>query len=378
MATVRKVANPLLSLFDDSAHVEARHGVNGTRLYDVAIDFGAPDKETHALGHGAALVDLTNRGLLVITGADRAPWLHGLCTQDIKGLEHSHGAYACHVDIKGRIMADMRVGVWQEMILMDLEPGLAPGLRRALKRFVVMEDVKVVDRTNVTGTIGLIGPQAAAVLQDLCGLSFDQLPTHHLQAAQIANLEVLVAATDQFGVPGFRISVARQDTAELWQHLLQAAPQLQPCGLGALEHAQLKAGIPRFGVELSPKVLFNEAELTTAVSFTKGCYLGQEVVERVDARGRVGRRLLGLVLQNATAQNLPPNGSAISNDQRKLGHLTSVAWDEELNAAIALGFIHRADNEPGARLKVDSDWEAIVVERGHWGVEGLGEVVGRS
>lgn len=373
----RKMDNPLLSQLNAAgAVIEERHDRVGTRSRDVALHFGDELAERQALTQSAGLVDLSGRGLLVVSGADRVDWLHGLCTQDIKGLSHGQSAYACHVNIKGRIIADMHVGVWEDLFLIDVDPGVAPGLRRALKKYVVMEDVRVVDRSNVSGTLGVIGPEAAAVMS-ASGIDVSALAPDHLNVFDVRGVEALVATTEQFGVPGFRVTVARQDLSELWETLTKAdgqasAPRL--CGSLALETTRVATGVPRFGVELDESVLFNEAELTTAVSFSKGCYLGQEVVERVDARGNVARRLLGLTLKGVDGpESLPPVGSEVRNAKRKLGLLTSVAWLEELPGAVAMGFVHRADNEPGTTLEVHAPtndeggpWEGIVVERGQW------------
>lgn len=370
----RKMDNPLSAQLSAAGAVMGERPDNtGTRVRSVALHFGDALGERRALTQRAGLVDLSGRGLLVVSGADRVDWLHGLCTQDIKGLSHGQSAYACHVNIKGRIIADMHVGVWDDLFVIDVEPGVGPGLRRALKKYVVMEDVRVVDRSNVSGTLGIIGPGAAEAMRAL-GQDLSALPPGGLKVVDVHGIEALVASTDQFGVPGLRVTAARQDLGDLWERLTSAGGDaLRPCGSLALETTRVANGVPLFGVELDEGVLFNEAGLTTAVSFTKGCYLGQEIVERVDARGNVSRRLLGLALKDVKGpERLPPVGSEVRNAKRKLGLLTSVAWLDELDGAVAMGFVHRADNEPGTTLEVhapgggDGPWEGIVVERGQW------------
>lgn len=321
--------------------------------YPTPERFGALEDELRALSEGAALADLTGRAILEVSGRDRHAWLHGLCTQEIKALKPGEGAYACHIDIKGRILTDMRVSVEDERFLLDMEPGEGDRMRRAFKRFIVMEQVKVKDLTAKQAALGLVGPQAAEILHGLTGEArLLGLPVHHHLRAAFGDIAAHIAATDQLGPLGFRITCARDDAAALWALLLDAgAGAVVPVGEQALEAARVRAGRPRLGHDLTDAVLFNEALLHDAVSFTKGCYLGQEIVERVDARGRVGRKLLGLRLPIDHDQ-LPAPGATVSNTSRKLGALTSVAWLPDAGYAVALAFLHRADNAPGTQLIV--------------------------
>ncbi len=359
------VENPLAALLESRGAVMAPiSNVGGQKHTQTALSFGDEAGELEALTGGVGLLDLTARGLLVVEGADRASWLHGLCTQDIKKMPSGGGGYACHIDIKGRIVADMRVGVFEEMILLDVEPGMAASLRRLLKRFVVMERVTVADRSAQVGTLGLAGPGAAATLGRALGEELSAMAPHGVRPGAVGDLDVLVSATDQLGGPGFRISTARESVGELFEALERAGAR--PCGWEAMERSRIRAGVPRFGAELGPEVLFNEAGLDTAVSFTKGCYLGQEIVERVDARGKVGRRLMGLVIEGS---GVPAPGGVIANGERALGEVTSSA---RVGARVlAMGYIHRADNAPGSRLVVRPPegqegevFEAVIVERG--------------
>jgi len=364
---LRTIENPISeTLRSLGAEMAPVRNVGGQKSTQTALSFGDVGGELEAIQTSAALVDLSARGLLAITGADRAAWLHGLCTQEIKGMSSGEGAYACHIDIKGRIQADMRVSVFEEMILLDLEPGMAAPLRRLFKRFVVMEEVKISDRSAAAASLALVGPAAGQRLEAVSGLALTALEAHHLLPASIFGCEALVCATDQFGPPAFRVSIARDQYEEVYRGLLAAEGGTRPAGRRALELARIEAGVPRFGAELGGDVLFNEAGLDTAVNFNKGCYLGQEVVERVDARGKVGRKLMGLRI-DVPGGGLPPVGSVVANSERKLGALTSVGRYGQ--RVLGMGFLHRADNAPGAAVQVrlaDSDvtYPGVVVERG--------------
>ncbi|MEO1269329.1 MAG: glycine cleavage T C-terminal barrel domain-containing protein [Myxococcota bacterium] len=323
------------------------------------------DQARSALLHDVAIADLTGRSLLRVTGNDRLAWLHGLCTQEIKRLEPGQGAYACHVDIKGKIQTDLRVSVLPDGdLLLDLEPGESRRMRRTFKRYIIMEDVKVSDVTQGWATLGLFGPGAAGLLHKRGDIDLSDLPTHHVRPITLAGHEVWAVASDLVGVAGFRLVCPRDEAAwAVWQLL---SPPAIPAGFEALEAMRIRFGRPKLGPDLHDGVLFNEALLSDAVSFTKGCYLGQEVVERVDARGRVGRKLLGLKIMG-TADALPAPGSTIANTSRALGQLTSVAWHDDLGYGTGLGLIHRADNAPGTSLLIrpenGPEVEAIVTPR---------------
>jgi folate-binding protein YgfZ len=331
----------------------------GSKAWHTALDFGDPQAEREALSQSVGLVDASARGTVVVSGPDRVAWLHGLCTQDIKGLAPWHNAYACHIDIKGRIVADFSALALDELLVLDTEPGVGRPLMRTLRRYVVMEQVKLEDRADWTGTLELFGPQAF----DLCAQVFegDALSTQEGAAAPgfWGQVDCLLSSTWRLGVPGVRVKCPVGDLAALWEALAQAGAR--PCGYEAAEQVRVAHGAPRFGAELDPSVLFNEVELSGAVSFTKGCYLGQEVVERVDARGRLGRRLLGLRAE-ADVPLVP--GMVICNDARDLGTVTSAAtWQGQ---ALGMGLVHRAANEPGTQVWVrlqERRWPALLVER---------------
>ena len=318
--------------------------------------------ELTALLTGTALCDWSGRSLLQVQGKDSAKWLHGLCTQDIKGIASGAGAYACHIDIKGRIVTDFRVTKTSDSFLLDLEPGEAKRIRRAFKRFIVMEDVKVINLSTTHGTLGLVGPGVTPILGD----AFETLPTHSVIEESIAGISCRVIASDLYGQRGARIIAPREQLPVLWMHF-EGQEGVTFAGEDALEALRIRSGRPRFGSDLSDSVLFNEALLDDAVSFTKGCYLGQEIVERVDARGRVGRKLVALKL-DCTAQTLPTSGSKVFNAKRALGTLTSSAWQPDLGFGLGLGLVHRSDNDLGAALKVGdiegASMDAKVITRG--------------
>ncbi len=351
---MKELENPLEGALDELG------AVWGEVPWRTPLRFAGVD-EAEVLRRGAGCMEVSQRGTLVVSGADRARWLHGLCTQDIKGLQPMQGAYACHVDIKGRILADLGVLHTGEVLLLDLDPGVARPLRRTLKGFVVMEQVKVVDRSEVMGSVAVLGAAAPALLDRLLGgAPWGEVPLWHARAAELGEVECLVWRVARYGVPAYHLVALRSELPSLWEAVRGAGAA--PVGWEAAEAARIEAGRPRFGVDLGPEVLFNEAELEDAVSFRKGCYLGQEIIERVDARGNVNRRLRAL-LQAPGAAPLSP-GAVLRNAERRLGEITSAAWVPALGRSVALGFVHRADNAPGAVLlaeRADGGTEEVTV-----------------
>jgi len=362
----RALLNPLRGQLeaDGAVWTEVRCAL-GEESYEAALDFGDVVEEHRALRESAALLDLSQRETLTLTGRDRAKWLHGLCTQQVKKLGELEGAYGCHINIKGKLLADLWVSNVGEMLVLDVEPGVGRALRRMLKGYKVSEDVTLLERSELFGSLGVVGPRAAAILTDQTGVEVSGLASGCVALAEVAGVECMIVATPQFGPPGFRVTCLREQLPEVWGAL--RAREVRPAGYEAQERARLRFGRPRFGADLSEDLLFNEADLTDAVSFTKGCYLGQEVVERVDSRGSVGRRLLGLRFEDGESA-LPAGGTPIRNAERELGHVTSAAYLDDVGCVVALAVIHRADNAPGTVLEVGaagaSPRTAVVTERG--------------
>jgi folate-binding protein YgfZ len=344
-----------------AAWVELPGAWGAAAPWSTPLDYGDADAESRVVLEGVGLSDLTQRGMLAVSGLDRARWLHGLCTQHIKGLQPMQGGYACHVDIKGRIQADLWALNAGEVLLLDVEPGVARPLRRVLKGFIVMEQVKLVDRSGVMGAVGVVGPQSARLLSGQApDVAWEQLPVGHAHPAVIAGVECLVWRVGRVGGLEYQLVALREELASLWSALREAGAS--PVGWTALERARLRAGRPRFGAELSGEVLFNEAELQEGVSFNKGCYLGQEIIERVDARGNINRRLRTLL--QAPGRPPLPVGATLRNAERRLGEVTSAAWLPELGRSVALGFLHRSDNAPGAVVQAElpsGELEEVVV-----------------
>jgi folate-binding protein YgfZ len=311
-----------------------------------------------ALRHGAGLIDRSGSGRILVTGADRRSYLQGLLTNDIEALTPGTGCYAAMLTAQGRMMTDMRVLELGEGVLLDVPRQVAMAIRDHLDRFVFAEDVQVEDVTAARAEVGLYGPGALDVLVkagtdgEAPSALFDQT------RVRVAGADAIVVRSDEAGVPGYDIIVDAPQ-AEAVTAALVAAGAVRVEAADA-EAVRIENGRPRFGQDMDTDTIPLEAGLEErAISRTKGCYVGQEVIVRVQDRGhgRVAKRLVGLTFDAAAP--LPATGSRIVSGDREIGRVTSAIWSPALARPIALGYVHRDFVEPGTSLAVDGAAAAV-------------------
>lgn len=308
-----------------------------------------------ALTGGAGLIPQSPWGHLFVTGRDRVSYLHGLLTNDIEALGAGEGCYAALLTAQGRMITDMRVFNLEEGILIEVPRALASDVRTRLERFVFSEDVQVADQSTSRAELGVYGPKAADTIAALCGdrdaAALERMPMLSTAARRIADRDVLVIRSDSAGVAGFDLIVKAED-AEALAASLRAAGAVDVDDASA-EIVRIEAGIPRFGVDMNEETIPLEAGIEArAISRTKGCYPGQEVIVRVLDRGhgRVARRLVRLLLPEGAATPAP--GTPIRSGDREIGRITSAAWSPSHARPIALGYVHRDFTEGGTRVDV--------------------------
>jgi len=339
----------------------------------------------HAARQRAARFGGSGERRALVTGADRATWLQGLVTNDVLALRPGHGCYAAFLTPQGRMISDVRILHLGNTFMLGLPGPAADALFTRLEQFIIMEDVAVADISGRLGGLSVHGPAAAAIVAGVLGPNehlrdaLASLPEHHavlVQGGGIADLErgasvmgvddtVLAVASHDHGVPGFDLctSTARADGLDAL-FSAEDVPALTEDDRAAL---RIEAGRPVFGADLTTDTIPLEAGIEErAISFTKGCYVGQEVVVRVRDRGhgRVARRLVGLVAQVAgEATAAIEAGDTIRRAGRDTGRVTSAAWSPALGTWIALGYLGRDDAEPGTCVVIvreDGEVEAEV------------------
>ena len=318
----------------------------------------SPD-QYQALRERAGIVDRTARGRLRLTGEDRRSYLQGLLTNDIAALTPGTGCYAALLTAQGRMLADMRVLELGDAILMDVDRSIATMVRDHLDRFIFSEDVQVIDETASLAQIGVYGPAAAAALRTGLSTEDPSVSPDALEAmaifssrlVQFAGGGAILVRSDEIGLAGFDIFVdaARADAL---RDALRRAGTIDVGG-DVAEVVRIEAGRPAFGKDMTTDTIPLEAGIEDrAISMTKGCYVGQEIIVRVLHRGhgRVARRLVGLTL-DASAP-VPAEGATIGSGDREIGVVTSATSSPALGRPIALGYLHRDFVEPGTVVQI--------------------------
>jgi tRNA-modifying protein YgfZ len=263
--------------------------------------------DTHVLTDSCGLVDRSERGKLALTGSEAKAFLHGQVTNDVEGLEPGRGCYAAFLTHKGKMLGDLRVLDLGDELLLDTERVALQELFNMIRRYKLGRDVELHKRTLETALLSLVGPEARRVAG-----AEDLVAEHANRRAEIAGAEVVLVATD-VGIDVFAPADAKAAVvAEL------GVPAV---GEEAAEVVRIEHGRPRFGIDLDDGVIPQEAGLNErAVSFTKGCYVGQETVARLHYRGKPNRHLRGLRLSEPVAA-----GAVLRLGEKEVGRLTSVA-----------------------------------------------------
>src|SRR5687767_4907035 len=301
--------------------------------------------EYRALTEGCGLVDRAGRGRLALTGADRRTFLHGQITQDVEGLEPGHGAYAALLTHKGKMLTDLRVLDLGDELLLSCERAGLQELFNMIRRYKLGSDVEVHKRTLEMGELSLIGPEARRVT-GAGALGPDEHDNLH---GEIASEPVLLVATD-LGVDVF----CAAEATEAVRGALVAAGATE-VGEAAAELVRVESGRPRYGADLDDSVIPQEAGLNErAVSFTKGCYVGQETVARLFYRGKPNRHLRGLKLSAPVEPGTP-----LRLGEKEVGRVASVAVSP-VHGPIALALVRR-QAEPGSTVAAGDDGVAAEV-----------------
>jgi folate-binding protein YgfZ len=303
-----------------------------------------------ALRRGAGLIDRSRFGRIVLTGADRLSYLQGLLTSDVAALSAGTGCYAALLTAQGRMIADMRVLELGDAVLLDVAPHVTETVRAHLERFVFSEDVEVRDVTSERAEIGLYGPEALALVSRVTQSAPD-LPLFGSMKAAFDGSPLLVVRSDEAGVDGYDLFVEPAVADALWSALTGAGAV--PADEASAEVVRIETGRPRFGQDMNEDTIPLEAGIEDrAISRTKGCYVGQEVILRVLDRGhgRVARRLVGVTFPPDAPVASP--GAPIVSGDRGVGRITSATRSPALGRPIALGYVHRDFVEPGTEVKV--------------------------
>jgi folate-binding protein YgfZ len=308
-----------------------------------------------AARHTAAFIDRSSRGRIVVNGRDRASYLQGLLTNDVEALKTGEGCYATYLTAQGRMIADLWVYELGDVMMLSLAGELTSTVMARLDQFIFSEDVQLGDVSEAFGQIAVVGPDAARVVEALFDeppvTSLATLPEHGNLRGHIGQQPAIVTRVTATGEPGFDVYVERGQLGWLNDRLM--AGGVPKADDEAAEALRIEAGVPVFHRDMDEDTIPLEAGIESrAISMTKGCYVGQEIIVRVLHRGhgRVARKLVGLALDGEV---IPARGAAVMSADRAVGEVTSAVRSPALGHPVALAYVQRDFMAPGSVLSVD-------------------------
>ncbi len=314
-------------------------------------DFGDWRGEYSFARNSVALIDKNYRAYLSFTGPDRVRYLNAILTNNIKDLADWHGVVSLLLNPQGRILAEIETYALAEKLFCLSYAVIREPLIETIEKFIIMDDVTLTDETQQYGTLALEGPAAAGLVLELTGVDLGALAELGRKEAQVGSIPGTVVRRSPGKIVGAEFLVERQHLAALWKILLEKARAVGggPMGYTALNALRLEQGVPWFGYDFGEKQIPHEAALQDShISYTKGCYTGQEIVERVRSRGQVNRRRVDLVF---TGTVVPPAGETLTAGGKEAGYVTRAGSPPSRPSPIGMGYVRKESNAPGSQLE---------------------------
>jgi folate-binding protein YgfZ len=329
--------------------------------YQVPACYSALEEEYQALQEGAGLIDRSYRCKLRITGRDRRSWLHGQVTQDVNDLPEWRGAYATILNPQGKMVADLRIFALPDALLVDATSGTETPLAEYLDRYLIMERAEIEDLSASWALLSVQGPVSACAVGSVLGAELTRLKLWDMSQREFEDEPVYVTRASHCGEDGFDLYLPARKAASLWGSLCQNRPEFAVHSVGwqAFNVRRVEAGVPWWGAELDGSIVPLEARLERAIHFQKGCYVGQEIIARIEARGHVNNLLAGFLVEG---DELPPRDAEIQSDGKKVGRITSAVRSLKLDRPIGLGYLRRELQEPGTRVQAITPGGAVELE----------------
>src|SRR3984893_4272937 len=312
--------------------------------------FGDAAAEYRSARDTVALIDKNYRAYLSFTGPDRVRYLNAILTNNIKDLAAGHGIVSLLLNPQGHILAEIETYAVADRLLCVSYTMIRERLIEVLEKFIIMDDVTQVDETPRYGTLALEGPKAAALVKEVSGADLAKYQELSTRGGKVGSIPCFITKRSPGGVPGAEFLAESQKLPELWQVLLDAVRWHEgaPMGYAALSAARLAQGVPWFGYDFGEKQIPHEAGLQDShISYTKGCYTGQEIVERGRSRGQVNRRRVDL---KYNAKEIPAAGTPLFSNGKEFGSITRTAFSPKRNAPVGMGYVHREKSAPGTEL----------------------------
>jgi len=322
---------------------------NGLTLPEGFSDF---QSEYRAAKEEIAVFDTNWQAIVFLTGRDRVSYLHAISSQNIRELAAGGGTLALLLNPQGHILAEIEVYSLSEKLLVLSHAAFRDRTVQTLKKYIIGSQVQVLDQTDQMGSLGVEGPRASELLAEL-GLAVPEASEISAAESAFDGAPCYWVQRPHFGQPGGQLLIGREKLPAVWQKLVGAvrARGGQPIGMAALNALRLEAGVPWFPADFNEAMIPHEAAIeTTHISFHKGCYTGQEIVERVRSRGHVNRKRVEL---RFSTEIPPPSGTKLRANGTEIGYVTSAAFSPSVGAAIGMGYVRREHFSPGSAVEFE-------------------------
>jgi glycine cleavage system T protein len=333
------------------AHVSQGATLGEYRGALVPARFRDPVPEHHSVRKAAGLFDFSFRAKFSMKGQDRARFLQRIVSNDVKNLATGQGTYATLLTAQGHIVADFRIYCAEDSFLFDTDADLRDKTMQALGRYIIADRVTL--EPLPLFALSVQGPQSRVLVEKASGGDLPVLAEYGHFSTTLAGTPVRIVQASSTGEEGYEVWVGAEGMEGVWNALSANAPGggAAPAGTAALESLRIEAGIPRYGPDFGEDTLPLEAGLLNALSFNKGCYIGQEIVERARSRGHVNWKLVGMDIDSAQP---PAAGEKLLSQGKEAGEVTSACVSPTLSKTIALGYVRREASDAGTRLVLAS------------------------
>ena len=339
-------------LIDEHRRANARIEEFAGRL--LPSSYSGFELEYHAARESVALFDTNWRAISTLSGRDRVKYLHAISSNNIKDLGEGRGVLALLLNPQGHILAELEVYALKDKLLVLSHASMRERTFSTLKKYILGSQVQIEDLTGQFGSLAFEGPSAPTLFAEITALDLIGFPELAIAEVSIDSAPCYAIRRSHFGELGAEIVAPREHLAHLWKSLV-AKVRVQhglPAGMRALNALRIEAGIPWFPLDFNDSVIPHEAALeNTHISFSKGCYTGQEIVERVRSRGHVNRKRVELKFSVAEP---PTTGTKLRAAGAEAGYVTSSAFSPAAGTAIGMGYLRREHNTPGSTVEYDA------------------------
>lgn len=346
--------------------LKAEHTAAGAHLAEfngivLPESFSGFETEYRAARETVALIDTSWHTVTSLTGPDRVRYLNAIVTNNVQSLAPGSGILALLLSPQGRILAELEVYALPDRLLVLSHASVRERTTLTLDKFIIMDDVELEDLTDQMGSIAVEGPRAATVVAKACGAELENLAELSIHEVTVNSTPCHLVRWSHFGSVGAEFIARREHLSTIWKALLELVREQggEPIGMTALNTLRLEAGIPWFPEDFNDSVIPHEAALENShISFSKGCYTGQEIVERVRSRGHVNRLRVGLQFSIAKP---PAFGTRLRAADTEVGLITSAGFSLAAKTAIGMGYLRRERAEQGSLTEFEGGIATVAV-----------------